>query len=380
LSDTNDAADFAAALRAAASAAEETPDATESKSDEGDVADTSDSTSADSSDAEGEGADADDADGAGDDDGQAEDDEDDAAVSSDVEAIRQKFIDGDIEDALKDLGVDPKVLGVNGPKLIAMRKGLAEAKNLKARADQVFKDAAAKEVRAQDIIKDGKAQYGHLVDLKNALKLGEYTAARDILEALAPDGVTYKQIAEGLAKAAAGMSPSEVIYRKKLRELAEKERKDAEDAEASKAKANQPAPEAVRAKNLEGAAKLLKGSALEGIPGAAEKIVELAAANWDAEKKGLKVPKTELVKLAAKDPVIAQLLELKQLKAKGKGKAPAPEPKVEREKGTGKFRSRRTETVDPNKKEKDEFAAAMAQAAAMEAADRRRAGAGKGRR
>jgi hypothetical protein len=377
LSDTNDAADFAAALTAATSAAEETPDETaEDVAQEADPASPGDSDDS----AEGVEAPADDADDAGDADGQEEDGEADGEVSDDVAGIRQKFIDGDIEDALKDLGVDPKVLGVNGPKLIAMRKGLAEAKGLKARADGILRDAAAKEANSQAIIKDGKAQYGHLVDLKNALKLGEYTAAKDILEALAPEGVSYKQIAEGLAKAAAGMSPSEVIYRKKLREMAAKEAKDAEEAEAAKAKANQPAPEAVQAKNLTGATALLKGTALEGVAGAAEAVVRIAAEQWDPVKKGLKVPKTELVKLAAKDPVIAQLLELKQLKAKGTKPVAKVEAPVVREKNTGRFLNRRTPIVDPKAKEKDEFAAAMAEATRLEASERRARNAGKGRR
>jgi len=382
LSEQNDAADFAAALNQAADAAEETPDADESQSDagKGKMADKSalDDSAGDETESESADSEADDSD-AGESDGPEADEEADEPVSDDVAGIRQKFIDGDIEDALKELGVDPKVLGVNGPKLIAMRKGLAEAKAVKARADGVFRDAAAKEQHAQAIIADGKKQYGHLVDLKNALKLGEYTAAKDILEALAPDGVSYKQIAEGLAKAAAGMSPSEVIYRKKLREMAAKEQADAEAAEQAKVKASQPAPEAVQAKNLEGANKLLKGTALEGVAGAAEVVVRLAAQNWDPVKKGLRVPKTELVKLAAKDPVIAQLLELKQLKSKGKPEAKTEAP-VERESGTGKFKSRRTVIVDPKAKEKDEFAAAMAEAARMEASERRTRGAGKGRR
>lgn len=380
MSDPNDAADFAAALTAAASAAEETPDAPKGKPASRNVADASETD--DSADDEGEVSDASTDDDAGDDDGQEEGGEDDAPVSDDVAGIRQKFIDGDIEDALKDLGVDPKVLGVNGPKLIAMRKGLTEAKSLKARADRVFRDAAAKEAHSKAVIEDGKKTYGHLVDLKHALRLGEFSAARDILEALAPEGTTYKQIAEGLAKAAAGMSPSERVYRQKLRDLAAKEAKDAEDA-IEKAKPVTVAPEAVKAKNLEGATKLLKGTALEGVAGAAEKIVELAAANWDAAKKGLKVPKTELVKLAAKDPILSQLLELKKLKAKG-SKAPQVIETTAEEtppRGpTGRFRNRRTEVVDPKKKEKDEFAAAMAQASAMEAADRRARNAGKGRR
>jgi hypothetical protein len=378
LSDTNDAAEFAAALNEAAGAAEETPDEPVNAK-ASDVAVDGAAGDEDSSESVEPVDDTDGSPDAGDDDGPAEDDEDDAPVSDDVASIRQKFIDGDIEDALKELGVDPKVLGVNGPKLIAMRKGLAEAKNLKARADGILKDAAAKEQNAQAIIADGKKTYGHLVDLKHALKLGEYTAAKDILEALAPEGVIYKQIAEGLAKAASGMSPAEVIYRKKLREMAAKEQADAEAAEQAKAKASQPAPEAVQAKNLAGANALLKGTPLEGVAGAAEAVVRIAAEQWDPVKKGLKVPKAELVKLAAKDPIIAQLLELKQLKSKGTTKK-AETPAVEREQGTGKFRSRRTPVVDPNKKERDEFAAAMAQASAMEAADRRRAGAGKGRR
>jgi hypothetical protein len=375
LSETNDAADFAAALNQAAEAAEESPDAHSENASDGDtdVSTANESESPEASSAPG----SDDSSDGDESDGPEEDSEADGPVSDNVAGIRQKFIDGDIEAALKDLGVDPKVLGVNGPKLIAMRRGLKEAKELTATANAKLAKAVESEESAKAIIADGRKTYGHLVDLKNALKLGEFTAARDILEALAPEGTTYKQIAEGLAKAAAGMSPSEVIYRKKLRELAEKERQEAEAAEAAKAKAKEPAPEVVAQKNLDGAKKLLAKTTFADIPGAAEKLVELAAKNWDPVKKGLKVPKEQLVKDLEKDPVISQLLELKKLKAKGK---PAAEAPVEREKATGKFRSRRTPVADPSAKERDEFAAAMAEASRMEAAERRRLATGKGRR
>jgi hypothetical protein len=252
-----------------------------------------------------------------------------------------------------------------------MREGLAEARETKARADGILRDAAAKEAQAQAILKDGKARYGHLVDLKLALKAGDYTAAKDILEDLAPEGMTYRQIAEGIAKAAAGMSPSEVVYRKKLRELAEKEAREAEQREQAKAQEQTQLTKAEEDKrNLEGAKRALAGTDLADLPGAAEKLVELAAKAWDPIKKGLKVPREQLIKDLAKDPVFSQLLELRQLKSKGRPaaqKASTPERTP-----SGQFK-RRQERVGgpPRDKEKDEFQAALAEATRMEAAERR---------
>lgn len=385
--DTNEAADFAASLAEASTAAEETPDDSETS------AGTEAPAATDELDGEGnlsEGEPAADDDAGSDDEDDAADEEDESkdSGSESLDAIKQKFLDGDIEDALKDLGLDPKILEVNGPKLVAMRKGLKEAKEAEARANAKLEQGVHAEERAKAIIADGKKQYGHLVDLKNALRLGEYTAARDILEALAPEGTTYKQIAEGLAKAAQGMSPSEQVYRKKLRELAEKERKDAEAAEAAKAEqTTKVTTEQLAQKNLDGAKKLLANTELADIPGAAEELVKLAAANWDPAKKGLKVPREQLVKDLAKHPVIGQLLELKRLKAGGKGK-PAPKteaPAVDRDRNTGKFKKvdralDKNRKADPKAKEKDEFAAALAEATRMEAAERRSRNAGKGRR
>lgn len=316
----------------------------------------------------------DDSDDGADDDADADDDSEPTAGSRALEDVKELFLNGDKDAAMKALGLDPKVLDVNPAKLKAMREGLKEARETKAKADTLFRDAAAKEANAQAIIADGKKQYGPLVDLKLALKAGDFTAAHDILLALTPEGTTYRQVAEGMARAASTMTPSERIYRDKLRKLAEDERKAEEARERAKqeeaSKTNQQT-EAQR--NLAGATRLLEKTELSDIPGAAAKLVELAAKEWDPVTKGLKVSREELVKRLEKDPVIGGLLELKRLKANG-GKPPArPAPPVEREKGSGKFKSRRTPAAaaDPKQKERDEFAAAMAEATRMEAAERR---------
>lgn len=375
--------DFAASLAAAAALE---PDATESEPDAGDVEDASDEPATGAADADGQGDDSGADDSADEDDDSAEDEgEDSSAASGDVDAIRQKFLDGDVDEALKDLGLDPKILEVNGPKLKAMREGLKAARELEASAAVKLTESQAKAKWADQVIADGKAKYGHLVDLKLALGKGDFTAARDLLEALAPEGTTYKQIAEGLARAAAGMSPSERIYRDKLRKMAEDERKAAEAAEAEKNKPVEQKPEVLAQKNLDGAKKLLEKTTFSDIPGAAEKLVQLAAENWDPVKKGLKVPKEQLVKLLEKDPVIGQLLELKQLKAKkAGGKAPAKVEAPAVRDPKGRFRERPASKLTPEQQHEArraaEFKASVAQAAAMERQERRAAGAGKGRR
>lgn len=267
---------------------------------------------------------------------------------------------------MKALGLDPKVIDVNDAKLRAMRQGLKEARE---------RDAAAttKAKQVEIALAEGKRQYGPLVDLKLALAAGDFAAAKDLLEALAPQGTSYKQIAEGIARAAAGMSPSEALYRKKLREMEAENARKAEEAKAQeeRTKTEQSAADTAK-RNLEGAKRMLSKTPFESIPGAAEKLVELAAANWDPVKKGLKVPREQLVKELEKDPVIGGLLELKRLKAAG-GRPPAQpkdeKPAAERRDGKGRFQPR---TQRPERdKGQDEFAAALAEASRLEAAERR---------
>lgn len=367
MADTNDG--FTAALAAAVEASgEEAPDATASAEADSTKAVAPDDGEAASSDSKDDSAEpVDDAASDGADDDADEDGESEPAAG--LDDVKKLFLKGDKDAALKALGLDPKILDVNSAKLRAMRAGLNEAKNLKARADGLMQDAAKKEANAAAILKDGKERYGQLVDLKLALRGGDFTAAHDILIALAPEGVNYRTIAEGMAKAASSMSPSERIYRDKLRKMAEDERK-AEEAKA--AQRNQESSKSTKAeetkRNVEGATKLLAQTELAGIPGAAEKLVELAAKAWDPIIKGLKVPRAELVKQLEKDPIIGQLLELKRLKA---GKQPAAKTPP-REQATGKFqRKDRAREPAQRDKQKEEFEAALAEATRMEASERR---------
>jgi hypothetical protein len=315
-------------------------------------------------------------DGIGDDEG--EDSADDAEASG-ISAAKELFLSGDKTGALKALGLDPKILDLNDAKFRTMRQGIKAADEKLAEATRLHAEATAKEAQNAEMYERGRKELGPVLQLQRLLAKGDYLAAKDLLEALAPAGTTYQQIAEGIALAAKGMSPSEQLYRRRLRELDEREQAARQEPE-KKPDAPKPDP----AKNIEGAKKALAGTALADIPGAAEKLVSVAAEHWDPVKKGLKLPRAELIKLVQKDPVISQLLELKQLKAK-KGKAPEPEPEVKRD-PKGRFRERpRVEsklTPEQQRKAKEEadFKASVAQAAAMERQARRAAGAGKGRR
>jgi hypothetical protein len=326
----------------------------------------------------------DEADGAGDDgadegDDDAEDESEDSAPS-DLAGIKELFLSGDKAGALKALGLDPKVLDLNDAKFRTMRQGLKEADAKLTAAAAKEAEVKAAEARTAEMYERGKKELGPVLQLQRMLAKGDYMSAKDLLEALAPPGTTYQQIAEGIAAAAKGMSPAEQLYRRKLRELDEKE-------QAAKApeKKEPEKPAVDTSKNLEGAKKALAGTALADVQGAAEALVRVAAEHWDPVKKGLKLPRAELIKLVQKDPVISQLLELKQLKAKKAGKTPEPEPEVKRD-TKGRFRERpRVEsklTPEQQRKAKQEadFKASVAQAAAMERQARRAAGAGKGRR
>lgn len=373
-------ADMGAAIAAAAALEPESDDDTSADPSPQGVASKADAAAAGDSDdlSEGGAPDTDPAADAGDSNDAEAGGEADAPVA-DLSAVGQLFTNGDVAGACKQLGIDPKILNINVPKFEAMRKGLAKTKQLEADAAVKLSAAEQKEANAAAVIRDGKAKYGQLIDLKLSLKKGDFYAAKELLESLAPEGTTYQQIAEGLAAAAKGTSPSEVQYRRKLRELAAKEAKDAEEAEAATAKVAETAAETARAeRNRAGATKLLKGTLFEGLPGAEDALIKLAADNWDPVKKGLKVAPAALVKLLSKDPLLGAAAELKRLKA---GKAPAPAvvpkvkvrtaPGVERDEN-GKFRNPRAgQRTDKVSKVEAERQAAINEAARMEQVSRK---------
>lgn len=309
------------------------------------------------------------------DDDDAEDSGDDSSGAKDL------FLAGDKAGALKALGLDPKILDVSDAKFRTMRQGLKAADTALAAATAKEAAGLAAEAKAAELYEQGKKELGPVLQLRRMLAKGDYMSAKDLLEALAPPGTTYQQIAEGIALAAKGMSPSEQLYRRRLRELDEREQKEKDE----KVKPPEKTVSTDTGRNLEGAKKMLAGTALADVAGAAEALVRVAAENWDAEKRGFRVPRAKLVELVSKDPVISQLLELKTLKAKTKTKA-AEVKEIVREEKTGRFRerpraeSKLTPEQQAQARRDAEFKASVAEAAAMERRERVRAGAGKGRR
>jgi hypothetical protein len=300
--------------------------------------------------------------------GDDEDGDDDSDGSGDSAALAQELgqllIDNPAE-FFKRTGVDPKVLKINGPKFEAMRKGLKEAKELRAAAEAAAAANQAEDTRLKAVLADAKKSYGPLVDLKNSLALGDYGAAKELLEALAPKGTTYQQIAEGIVKAAQNVSPSEAALRRQLKQereeraaAEEKARKEREETESK------TQGEALAKKNLAGATAKLKGTAFEGVDGAAEKLVQIVASNWDYERKGLKIPIKDCLKLLAKDPVVSKLVELKKLKGTLPPTAPRTQP---RDESSQRFKKRETPKLDAKAKAEQERKAAMAEASRLEA-------------
>ncbi len=318
--------------------------------------------------------------GAGDDDGQEADGEADGEVSDAVAEARELFLAGDKTAALKKLGLDPKVLDLNDAKFRTMRQGLKEADTKLTEATRLRTEATAAQARRRRMYDLGKKELGPVLQMKRLLAKGDYASAKDLLEACAPPGTTYRQIAEGIAAAASGMSAAEQLYRRKLRELDAAEHEKAPEPEKK-------APVVDAGKNLEGAKKMLTSTPLDGIPGAAETLVRIAAENWDAEKRGFKVPRAKLLELVKADPIVAGLLELKTLKAKTKAKAEEvgePEETLPVKRDTkGRFRerppavSKLTPAEQAQAKREADFKASIAEAAAMERQQTRQAGRGR---
>lgn len=313
-------------------------------------------------------------------DGQEADGEADGEVPDAVAEARELFLAGDKAKALKKLGLDPKVLDLNDAKFRTMRQGLKEADTKLTEATRLHTEATAAQAETKRMYELGKKELGPVLQMKRLLAKGDFASAKDLLEACAPPGTTYRQIAEGIAAAASGMSAAEQLYRRKLRELDAAEHEKAPEPEKK-------APPADAGKNLEGAKKMLTSTPLDGIPGAAEALVRIAAENWDAEKKGFKVPRAKLLELVKKDPIVAGLLELKALKAKKAKAEEVDEPEetlpVKRDpKGRFRERPRAESKLTPEQqaqaKREADFKTSIAEAAAMERAQTRQVG--KGRR
>lgn len=326
--------------------------------------------------------DSNDLDDAGDSDGSEENGEADAPVA-DLSAIGQLFVDGDMAGACKALGIDPKIFELNEPKFRAMRQGLKDARAKEAAAQAAQTQAEQSLQRANQIIADGKKQYGHLVDLKHSLARGEWLAAKELLEELAPAGTTFQQIAEGIVQSARGVTPGEAAARRRLKELerAEAERKAKEEETARKALEEQAAAQQ-KARNLRGAEERLRGTDFEGVDGAAEKLVEIVASNWDYERGGLKIKPEECLKKLGEDPIISKLVKLKKLESRQAGKPTRATPARDttgrfvppaRHRGiVGKRPAVTTPEKTPQKvKPEDEFAASIREATRLEAAERR---------
>lgn len=353
-------ADFAASLaEASTNAGEKPPEADDVEAVAGDESDGSDPSGADDDAGAGsDEVDPDAADGADDDDGSEADGEDDGEVSEAVAKELGQLLIDDPAEFFKRTGVDPKVLKINGPKFEAMRKGLKEAKDLREAAGAATAANAAEKTRLDAVLADAKKTYGPLVDLKNSLALGDFYAAKELLESLAPKGTTFQQIAEGIVQAAKGISPNEAALRRQLKQ--EREERAAAEAKAAKERedaASAASAEALTKKNLAGAQSRLKGTAFDGVDGAAEKLVAIVAANWDYDRKGLKIPAADCIKLLGKDPIISKLVELKKLK----GKSPAPAVKV-----VTKVRTQKDVKDDPKARAEAERKQAVAEATAAE--------------
>lgn len=332
---------FAASLAAAASAAGDEADADVTVA--APVGDSVEDDGAASSD--GDPLDAAAADDPDADDGSAEASEDDGLLP-DVGAIGQQFTDGDIKGACAALGIDPKVLGVNVPKLEAMRKGLKAAKDLEASASTKLAAATAAQTQAQTILTGAKAQYGFAVDLKQSIAAGDFYAVKELCEALAPKGTTWETIATGIVQAARGVSPSEALYRREVKRLKDEAaaREAAEAAAAEQATAGATAAE-IQQRNVAGATVKLKGTEYDGIPEAAETLARIVAESYDAKRGGFQLTLPQALAKLKEDKIVAKLVRLAKLE---KARTPAAEPSVPRA-PSGQFTPRTRVVRTPNK-------------------------------
>lgn len=281
-------------------------------------------------------------------DGQEADGEDSGEVP-DLGVIGKQFTDGDIKGACAALGIDPKILGVNVPKLEAMRRGLKEARDRDAAAATKLAQAETEKTNATAIVKSAKEQYGFAVDLKQAIAAGDFYAVKELCEQLAPRGTTWEVIATGIVKAARGESTSEVMYRRELKRIREEEAARVAAAEATTAAATAAATSAeIQQRNVVGATAKLKGTEYDGIPEAAETLAKIVADSYDAKRGGFTLTLAQALAKLKEDKIVAKLVKLARLEKRAPAADAAP-PRA----ATGQFVQRTRVVKAPGAKTAD---------------------------
>jgi hypothetical protein len=190
--------------------------------------------------------------------------------AADVAEIAELIQAGDLKAACAKMGIDPGIFKINNRQFAAIRKGQAEAKRLKAEADEALRTGTHTKAQGEQLQRQAEEVYGPIVAGAKAYKSGDPMRARAALELMFED--KFENIVATMARAARGLDPAQVEVFKLRKELAdEKARKAQEQAQH----------EAVAAQTTQVAqiGQKLSGTPLEGVEGAAEDIFKVLQAS-----------------------------------------------------------------------------------------------------
>ena len=199
---------------------------------------------------------------------------DESESLTEAETAAAKLIEqGDLDGALKRLGVDPALVKVDRRQFFAMRKGLADAK-AKERASE------AKAAEAVKLRTEAEKLYGPIAAGFAAHRQGDGAKLRAAIELLAEDSL--ENVLATIERGNRPLDPATAEVMRLRAELAERDKAVKSEQTAAQAKAAEQA----QISKLE--AQVAK-TPLAKVPGAAKQIYERVKASYDGVGYSLSV-------------------------------------------------------------------------------------------
>lgn len=256
---------------------------------------------------------------------------------TEAETAAAKLIEqGDLDGALKRLGVDPALVKVDRRQFFAMRKGLADAK-AKERASE------AKAAEATKLRTEAEKLYGPIAAGFAAHRQGDGAKLRAAIELLAED--SFENVLATIERGNRPLDPATAEVMRLRAELAERDKAVKSEQTAAQAKAAEQA----QISKLE--AQVAK-TPLAKVPGAAKQIYDRVKASYDGVGYSLSV-KEAYAQVKAEAEAVA--------KAFGAPAAPPPRGKPLQERVA---RTPETRRLSQAEREEAEFRKTIAEAEA----------------
>lgn len=212
------------------------------------------------------------------------------------------FKAGNIKEACKRLGVDPKIFKIEPREFRAMRKGLGEA-------EAKVRQAATYERQGKQLHEAAEQTYGPIVAGFQGHHGGRPLDVKAAIELMCED--TFENVVSGIARAAKGLSPAEA-------ELLRYKQERSQEKAAENTRKAQEAAQAQEAQEVTTLTGRLKGTPLERVDGAAAEIRALVVKSFDGVGYG-KTVKEAYKEVKDKYARIAESVTGKKLPAtKGK--------------------------------------------------------------